>query len=86
MERLYNWICWIISSSKRSVIVSKSAKVSVWWKIELSGELQWLHLWQIDVIVKVTLITSPNIFMHTQVEKEGDFSEALGPLKIQVLL
>lgn len=30
MERLYSWMCWMISSSNRSVMVSKSANVSVW--------------------------------------------------------
>ena len=37
MERLYNWMCWIISSSNRSVMVSKSANVSIWKERDETG-------------------------------------------------
>ena len=37
MERLYNWMCWMISSSNRSVMVSKSAKVSIWKERDETG-------------------------------------------------
>lgn len=40
MERLYSWMCWMISSSSRSVMVSKSANVSVWRGVEETG---WGH-------------------------------------------
>lgn len=40
MERLYSWMCWMISSSSRSVMVSKSANVSVWKGVEETG---WGH-------------------------------------------
>ena len=37
MERLYNWMCWMISSSNRSVMVSKSANVSIWKERDETG-------------------------------------------------